>query len=101
MRNRVPVPASERPPLPAFASVPRRYRQDGWTPERPKPGCGVAKATQRGSRVTDKYLIPVEYARKWRGLTDRLCPCLRKARRTSRDGCEGRMRRGRWHGGRR
>ena len=36
MRNRVPVPASERPPLPAFTPVPRKYRHDGWTPERQK-----------------------------------------------------------------
>ena len=34
MRNRVPEPASERPPLPDFAPVPRKYRHDGWTPER-------------------------------------------------------------------
>lgn len=36
MRNRVPVPASDRPPLPDFAPVPRKYRHDGWTPERQK-----------------------------------------------------------------
>ncbi|HYJ30282.1 MAG TPA: hypothetical protein VEW25_08080 [Allosphingosinicella sp.] len=36
MRNRVPVPRSERPPLPDFAPVPRKYRHDGWTPERQK-----------------------------------------------------------------
>lgn len=36
MRNRAPVPRSERPPLPDFEPVPRRYRHDGWTPERQK-----------------------------------------------------------------
>ncbi len=36
MRNRTPVPREERPPLPDFAPVPRRYRHDGWTPERQK-----------------------------------------------------------------
>ena len=36
MRNRTPVPKEERPPLPAFTPVPRRYRHDGWTPERQK-----------------------------------------------------------------
>jgi hypothetical protein len=36
MRNRAPVPRSERPALPAFEPVPRRYRHDGWTPERQK-----------------------------------------------------------------
>lgn len=36
MQNRVPVPRSERPPLPDFEPVPRRYRHDGFTPERQK-----------------------------------------------------------------
>jgi len=36
VRNRVPIARSERPPLPDFAPVPRRYRHDGWTPERQK-----------------------------------------------------------------
>ena len=29
-------PREERPPLPEFAPVPRKYRHDGWTPERQK-----------------------------------------------------------------
>lgn len=33
--SRIP-PRSERPPLPDFVPVPRRYRHDGWTPERQK-----------------------------------------------------------------
>jgi hypothetical protein len=36
MRNLAPVPRPERPPLPDFAPVPRKYRHDGWTPERQK-----------------------------------------------------------------
>ncbi|HEY0147717.1 MAG TPA: hypothetical protein VGB70_01805 [Allosphingosinicella sp.] len=36
MQNRTPVPRSERAPLPDFAPVPRKYRHDGWTPERQK-----------------------------------------------------------------
>ena len=36
MQNRVPVPREEREPLPEFAPVPRKYRHDGWTPERQK-----------------------------------------------------------------
>jgi hypothetical protein len=37
MLNRVPIPREERPPLPAFAPVPRKCnRHDGWTPERQK-----------------------------------------------------------------
>lgn len=36
MRNRVPVPRDQRPPIPEFTPVPRKYRHDGWTPERQK-----------------------------------------------------------------
>lgn len=34
MQNRVPVPRDQRPPLPDFTPVPRKYRYDGWTDER-------------------------------------------------------------------
>ena len=34
MQNRTPVARADRPALPAFAPVPRKYRHDGWTPER-------------------------------------------------------------------
>lgn len=34
MRNRVPVAKEERAPVPEFDPVPRKYRHDGWTPER-------------------------------------------------------------------
>lgn len=36
MQNRVPAAREDRPPLPDFAPVPRKYRHDGWTPERQK-----------------------------------------------------------------
>ncbi len=36
MQNRIPVARSDRPDLPDFAPVPRKYRHDGWTPERQK-----------------------------------------------------------------
>lgn len=36
MQNRVPIPRDQRPPLPDFTPVPRKYRYDGWTPERQK-----------------------------------------------------------------
>ena len=36
MQNRVPVAREEKGALPEFAPVPRRYRHDGWTPERQK-----------------------------------------------------------------
>lgn len=34
MQNLIPVPRAARPALPDFAPVPRKYRHDGWTPER-------------------------------------------------------------------
>ena len=34
MRNRTPVVRADRPALPDFTPVPRKYRHDGWTPER-------------------------------------------------------------------
>lgn len=36
MRDRTPVSAEERPPLPEFTPVPSKPRHDGWTPERQK-----------------------------------------------------------------
>lgn len=37
MKTRTPVPRDQRPPLPAFAPVPRKCnRHDGWTPARQK-----------------------------------------------------------------
>lgn len=36
MQNRTPVARAARPDLPEFAPVPRKYRHDGWTPERQK-----------------------------------------------------------------
>ena len=34
MQNRTPVARSARAPIPEFEPVPRKYRHDGWTPER-------------------------------------------------------------------
>jgi len=34
MQNRTPVARAARPALPDFTPVPRKYRHDGWTPER-------------------------------------------------------------------
>jgi hypothetical protein len=36
MQNRTPIAKEARPPLPDFTPVPRKYRHDGWTPERQK-----------------------------------------------------------------
>jgi hypothetical protein len=34
MQNRVPTPPEQRTPVPGFTPVPRKYRHDGWTPDR-------------------------------------------------------------------
>lgn len=34
MQNRIPTPRDQRAPIPAFTPVPRKYRHDGWTPQR-------------------------------------------------------------------
>ncbi|WP_260599626.1 hypothetical protein [Sphingomonas endolithica] len=34
MKNLTPTPRDQRPPLPVFTPVPRKYRYDGWTAER-------------------------------------------------------------------
>lgn len=34
MQNRTPAPANNGEPLPAFAVVPRKFRDDGWMPDR-------------------------------------------------------------------
>ena len=46
MTKRLPAPArEERPPIPDFTPVPRRYRPDGWTPERQKAFIGALAET--------------------------------------------------------
>ena len=41
MQNRTLIAAEARPPLPDFTPVPRKYRHDGWTPERGRGRLGV------------------------------------------------------------
>jgi hypothetical protein len=52
MRNKVPVPREERPPLPDFTPVPLRYRHDGWTPERQRGFIEALADTGCVSRAT-------------------------------------------------
>jgi hypothetical protein len=47
MQNRAPLPPEQRSPLPDFTPVPRRYRHDGWTPERQR--AFVAALAETGS----------------------------------------------------
>ncbi|MBX9815061.1 MAG: hypothetical protein A4S12_08290 [Proteobacteria bacterium SG_bin5] len=51
MRNRTPVPAADRPPLPEFTPVPRKPRHDGWTPERQKAFIAALADTGSVSRA--------------------------------------------------
>lgn len=51
MQNRTPITAEARPPLPDFTPVPRKYRHDGWTPERQKAFIGALADTGSVSRA--------------------------------------------------
>ena len=45
MRRNVPAVREGKPPIPEFEPVPRRYRHDGWTPERQKAFIGALAET--------------------------------------------------------
>lgn len=51
MQNRTPITAEARPPLPDFTPVPRKYRHDGWTPERQKAFIAALADTGSVSRA--------------------------------------------------
>lgn len=51
MQNRTPIVAEARPPLPDFTPVPRKYRHDGWTPERQKAFIAALADTGSVSRA--------------------------------------------------
>jgi len=51
MQNRTPIAAEARPPLPDFTPVPRKYRHDGWTPERQKAFISALADTGSVSRA--------------------------------------------------
>ncbi|MDO9369938.1 MAG: hypothetical protein Q7T68_15330 [Sphingopyxis sp.] len=51
MQNRTPIAAEARPPLPDFTPVPRKYRHDGWTPERQKAFIAALADTGSVSRA--------------------------------------------------
>lgn len=63
MRNRTPVPARERPPLPEFTPVPRKPRHDGWTPERQK--AFIAALADTGASVAVPGRHPPPAAPGW------------------------------------
>ncbi len=51
MQNRIPIATEARPPLPEFTPVPRKYRHDGWTPERQRAFIGALANTGSVSRA--------------------------------------------------
>lgn len=51
MQNRTPITAEARPPLPDFTPVPRKYRHDGWTPERQRAFIAALADTGSVSRA--------------------------------------------------
>ncbi|MEG3176118.1 hypothetical protein U1872_07750 [Sphingomonas sp. RB3P16] len=51
MQNRTPVAREARPALPEFTPVPRKYRHDGWTPERQKAFIAALADTGSVSRA--------------------------------------------------
>jgi hypothetical protein len=70
MRNKVPVPRDERPPLPDFAPVPLRYRHDGWTPERQRAFIDALADTgcvTRATAMVNMSLEGVYYLRRQKG----------------------------------
>jgi len=51
MLNRTPIAAEARPALPDFTPVPRKYRHDGWTPERQRAFIAALADTGSVSRA--------------------------------------------------
>jgi hypothetical protein len=51
VQNRTPIAKEARPPLPDFTPVPRKYRHDGWTPERQKAFISALADTGSVSRA--------------------------------------------------
>ena len=51
MQNRIPVAPEGRAPLPEFEPVPRKFRHDGWTPERQRAFIGALADTGSVSRA--------------------------------------------------
>lgn len=51
MQNRTPIAKEARPPLPDFTPVPRKFRHDGWTPERQRAFIAALADTGSVSRA--------------------------------------------------
>lgn len=83
MRNRTPIAGADRPALPDFAPVPRKYRHDGWTPERQKAfiealadtGCvsraaGIVNMAQANCYTLRRARGAEEFRRAWDAALD-------------------------------
>lgn len=83
MQNRVPKKRDVRPPLPDFAPVPRKYRHDGWTPERQRAfiealadtGCvtraaGMVNMAQRNCYYLRRQPGAEGFSRAWAAALD-------------------------------
>jgi hypothetical protein len=70
VKNRVPIKKEDRPPLPAFEPVPRRYRHDGWTPERQKAFIEALADTgsvSRAAAMANMTAVAAYYLRRQKG----------------------------------
>ncbi len=91
MTKRLEPPKREdRPPIPAFTPVPRRYRHDGWTPERQvafihalaETGCVDRAARMVNIAQTNCYTLrrapgAEEFRRAWDAALDFTVPMLK------------------------
>jgi hypothetical protein len=70
MQNRVPIPRDQRPPLPDFTPVPRKYRYDGWTAERQRAFIGGLAETGSVKHAAQRIKMSTEgayYLRRQKG----------------------------------
>jgi hypothetical protein len=70
MQNRTPIARPDREPLPVFDAVPRKYRHDGWTPDRQRAFIEALADTGSVSRAAHEVNMSPEgayYLRRQRG----------------------------------
>ena len=83
MQNRTPIPRDSRPALPDFTPVPRKFRHDGWTPDRQKAfiealadtGCvsraaAMVNMAQRNCYYLRRQPGAEEFRRAWEAALD-------------------------------
>jgi hypothetical protein len=84
MIDRTPLPRDQRPPIPAFAPVPRQcQRHDGWTPERQRAfiealadtgsvstACRMVNMASVGAYALRRHPQAAEFRRAWEAALD-------------------------------